>query len=105
MIVHDVITLVTPDAPVVFAKLLGLSCSVCAPETMTMAEVEAFANEHGPKPDSGKWVAVDKSKLRFLDGLGLSAPTPNPCNQVAGRKHWFLLNEINAAKFAREYRR
>lgn len=105
MIRHDPITLTTPDAPVVFAELLGVSCSVCAPDTMTMAEVEAFANEHGPKSNFGKWVAVDKSKIGFLAELGAASPTPNPCNQVAGRKHWFLLNEINAARLAGEYRR
>jgi hypothetical protein len=105
MIVHDTITLLTPDAPVVFADLAGLSCSVCAPDAMTASEVEAFANAHGPKSNFGKWVTVDKSKLGFLREVGLGQATPNPCNQVAGRKHWFLLNEINAAKLAGEFRR
>lgn len=99
MIVHDVISLITPDAPVVFAQLGGMTCSICAPDAMSAADVEAFANDHGPPSNFGKWVAVDKSKL------GLGQPTPNPCNQVAGRKHWFLLNEINAAMQAGKMRR
>lgn len=100
MIIHDTITLTAPDAPVVFAELAGMTCSICAPDTMTAAEVERFANnDHGPKSNFGKWVTVDKSKL------GLGQPTPNPCNQVAGRRHWFLLNEVNAARLAGETRR
>lgn len=99
MIIHDPITLTTPDAPVVFAELMGVTCSICAPDAMTAAQVEAFANEHGPASQFGQWVTVDKSKL------GLGQPTPNPCNQVAGRRHWFLLNEPNAAMLAGETRR
>lgn len=96
MIVHDALTLVTPDAPVVFAELMGMSASICAPDTMTGQQVTAWANEHGPPSNFGKWVAVDKSKL------GLGQPTPNPCNQVAGRRHWFLLNELNASMLGAE---
>jgi hypothetical protein len=100
VIVHDSITLVSADAPVVFAELAGVSCSICAPETMTMEQIEAYANEHGPRTNFGLWVAVDKSKI-----AGFGGPTPNPCNQVAGRKHWFLLNEPNAAALFGEMRR
>lgn len=99
MIVHGKIALTSPDSPVVFAELLGMSCSVCAPEAMTAPEVEAYANDLGPEPNFGKWVIVDKSKL------GLGSPTPNPCNQIDGRRHWFLLNEPNAAMLAGEVRR
>lgn len=85
---HESITLTTPDAPVIFASLHGISCSVCAPSTMTESEVAEFANQDHPWPGlDGRWVVVDKSKL------GLGTPTPNPCNQVDGRKHWFLLSD------------
>jgi hypothetical protein len=96
--IHDNITLTTPDAPVVFAELMGMTCSICAPDAMTEIEIERFANDQ-ILSNFGKWVVVDKSKL------GLGQPTPNPCNQVAGRRHWFLLNEINAAMLADETRR
>ena len=84
MIRHDRINLTTPDAPVVFASLHRISCSVCAPDTTSEAAVVAFANAEQPEC---RWRAVDKSTL------GLGTPTPNLCNQVAGRLHWFLLSE------------
>jgi hypothetical protein len=70
-----------------FAYLLGVSCSVCAPANMTASEVERFANAEGPPPSKGRWHVVDKSTV------GLGTPTPNRCNQVDGRLHWFLLSE------------
>jgi hypothetical protein len=88
---HDRITLTSPDAPVVFAALLGVSCSVCAPDGMSPVEIERFANEQGPAPQGGRSMIVNKAEL------GLGAPTPNPCNQVAGRRHWFLLSQAAAA--------
>lgn len=87
MITHDRITLTTPDQPVVFAHLLGISCSVCAPASMTGAAVERFADEHGPPASKGRWLVINKATL------GMGSATPNPCNQVAGRTHWFLLSE------------
>ena len=91
-IIHEKITLATPDPPVIFASLLGISCSVCAPDSMTAVEIEAFANREGPMPSAGRWIVVDKGQ----PGFGTHAP--NPCNQVAGRQHWFLLNELNAIR-------
>jgi len=85
VITHDYITLTTPDEPVVFASLWDFSCSVCAPDTMTEAQVVAFANIFHAGPRGRRWQAVDKSTL------GFGSPTPNPCNQVAGRQHWFLM--------------
>ena len=82
MISHDTITLTTPDAPVIFASLPMISCSVCAPDTMGEAQIVAFANAELPRQ---RWRAIDKSTL------GLGTPTPNPCNQVDGRRHWFLM--------------
>jgi hypothetical protein len=73
------------DQPVCFASFFDFSCSICAPDTMTGDEVVAFANVFHAAPRGRSWEAVDKSKL------GLGSPTPNPCNQVAGRRHWFLL--------------
>ena len=87
MITHDHITLTTPDQPVVFAHLLGISCSICAPATLTGAHIERFANERGPPPSKGRWRVIDKATL------GMGTPTPNRCNQVDGRLHWFLLSE------------
>jgi hypothetical protein len=84
MISHHKINLTSPDAPVVFASFPGFHCSVCAPDAMSEADVVAFANEAAPQ---ARWKAVDKSTL------GLGTPTPNPCNQVAGRRHWFLIRE------------
>jgi len=87
MIRHDHITLTSPDEPVIFASLLNVSCSVCAPLTMTEAEVVRFANAT-IRPPGGDWQAFDKSKL------GLGSPTPNPCNQESTRQHWFLLGPL-----------
>jgi hypothetical protein len=80
---HDHISLTALDAPFVFKTLHGVSCSVCAPDTMSEAQVVAFANAERPKR---RWRAADKSTF----GLGLA--TPSPCSQVAGRLHWFLIS-------------
>lgn len=49
MIIHDDITMPADGGAVIFAKLGGFTCSVCAPLAMTKAEVEAFAElELGP---------------------------------------------------------
>lgn len=87
MIKHDRISLTTPDAPVIFATLMDVSCSVCAPSGMTKAQIEAYANEHGPKSGLGPWQIVDVHKITK------TTHTPNRCNQVDGRVHWFLLSE------------
>jgi hypothetical protein len=84
---HERITLTTPDQPVIFASLLDVSCSVCAPFAMTKDQVEVFANEHGPKSELGPWKVVD------LFAITKRSHTPNACNQVVGRAHWFLMSE------------
>jgi hypothetical protein len=91
-IVHDNTPLPPDGGPFVFASLGGFSCSICAPGTMTKDEVEAHATLILGEPMGG-WEAVDKSKL------GLGTPTPNPCNHVSGRLHWFLLGGLQAASF------
>jgi hypothetical protein len=88
----------TADAPVVYAELAGMTCSICAPIAMAAAEVEAFANDN-VDCNFGKWVTVNKAKL------GLGAPTPNPCDCHGDRLHWFLLSEVNAAMLVGEVRR
>lgn len=92
MIVHDPITLNTPDGPVVFASLYDISCSVCAPAGMVKAQIEAYANEHGPKSELGPWRVFDAFRITH------NSHTPNPCNQVDGRMHWFLLSEHMAKR-------
>lgn len=87
MISHDRITLTTPDAPVIFASLYDISCSICAPVGMTKDQIETYANEHAPKSELGPWKVVDAYEITK------TGHTPNPCNQVAGRQHWFLLSE------------
>jgi hypothetical protein len=73
---------------VVFAALGGFTCSICAPNTMTQAEVEAFAETQSSMP-AHEWQCIDKSKL------GLGSPTPNACNQEPDtRKHWFLISDV-----------
>jgi hypothetical protein len=79
---HDRISLTTLDAPFVFKSLHGISCSICAPDSMSEAQVVAFASAEQPKR---RWRAVDQNTF----GIGLV--TPNPCSQVAGRRHWFLV--------------
>lgn len=86
-ITHERITLNSPDDPVIFASLYDISCSVCAPLGMSRDQIEAYANEHGPKSELGPWKVVDA----FMVTRG--GHTPNPCNQVDGRMHWFLLSE------------
>lgn len=85
---HGRITLTSPDAPVIFANLYDISCSVCAPAGMTKGDIEAYANEHGPKSQLGPWRVIDASLITRSD-----RHTPNPCNQVDGRMHWFLLSD------------
>jgi hypothetical protein len=79
-----------PDGAFVFAALGGFTCSICAPDDMSKADVEAFA-EREVTGGVGGWEAVDKSKA------GFGAATPNPCNIAAGRTHWFLLDSMTAA--------
>ena len=81
---HGRITLTTPDESVIFATLLDISCSICAPDSMSEPEIAAFASRD--TLPGVEWVVVDKATLK----LGTS--TPNPCNQVAGRRHWFLMS-------------
>jgi hypothetical protein len=88
-ITHDRITLNSPDEPVMFASLLDISCSICAPATMTENQIEAYANKHYPTTgELGPWKVVDV----FL--ITKHGHSPNPCNQVDGRTHWFLLSEL-----------
>jgi hypothetical protein len=70
------------DQPVVFAALGGFTCSICAPNSMVKADVEAFAATQFP----GVWESIDKSKL------GMGSATPNPCNMAPDRRtHWFMM--------------
>ena len=87
MIRHDPITLITPDEPVIFTALLDISVSICAPATMTAAEIERYANMHALKSELGPWRVYDVAKITK------GSSTPHPCNQVDGRTHWFLLAE------------
>jgi len=76
---------------IVFAQLGDVSCSVCAPDTATKDEVEAFATKTLGRPFGG-WEAVDKSKI-----VGFGAASPGPCNKIPSHRHWFLLNGAVAA--------
>jgi hypothetical protein len=70
------------DDPVVFAALGGFTCSICAPNDMVKAEVEAFAATRFP----GVWRSIDKSQFK------MGSPTPNPCNMApSSRTHWFMM--------------
>jgi hypothetical protein len=89
MISHDHITLNSPDDPVIFAGLFDISCSICAPGGMTRDQIEVYANEHGPKSEFGPWRVFDAAIITKSN-----RHTPNPCNQVDGRMHWFLLSEM-----------
>ena len=75
-------TITTSGAPFVFKSLHGISCSICAPDSMSEAQVVAFASAEQPKR---RWRAVDQNTF------GIGPVTPNPCSQVAGRRHWFLV--------------
>jgi hypothetical protein len=44
---HGRITLTTPDEPVIFATLLDISCSICAPDSMSEPEIAAFTVRGG----------------------------------------------------------
>ena len=82
---HPPIDKASSDKAFVFAELLSVSCSICAPVSWSKEMVEAFARETFP---GIAWQAVDISKL-----FGVSK-TPNPCNQAPKlRQHWFLLRE------------
>lgn len=81
-----------PGEAFIFADL-AWTCSVCAPRTMTKAEVEDFAGRELKEQPIGGWEAIDKSKM------GLGDPTPNPCNHDAQRQHWFLIGGLQAAAF------
>jgi hypothetical protein len=91
MIIHGKIMLPGDCGPVLFAQLMNVSCSICAPATMAQADVEAFACTAAGPAQMGGWVSVDKSKA------GIGDPTPNPCNVYPERKHWFLFDAVNAA--------
>lgn len=95
-IIHDHIMLPDDRGPVVFATLLSVSCSICAPAKMNQAEVEAFAAAAMGPSQVGGWVSVDKSQA------GLGDATPNPCNIYPGRKHWLLFDAVNAAVMFRK---
>jgi hypothetical protein len=87
-ITHERIALTERDPPVIFGTALhGIACSVCAPGSMSEAAVVAFMDAE--RPDQ-TWRAVD------LAALGLGERTPQPCNQVAGRRHWLLLVRLEA---------
>jgi hypothetical protein len=76
-----------PDSPeaFVFADLLGMFCSVCAPNYWRKDRVELFACA---TMESDGWLAVDKAAI----GLGGSS-TPNPCNHAPGKRlHHFLMH-------------
>lgn len=72
---------------ILFASMVGFTCSICAPLAMTQAEVEAAATAMQP-PRLGPWRAVDKSK----PPISVGEPTPNPCSVYQGRQHWFLMS-------------
>lgn len=81
-----------PDDPtlggaVVFASLMGFTCSICAPRLMGQEEVEAAAMIL-VEPKLGPWRAVDKS----LPPISIGEPTPSPCNLYGDRQHWFLVS-------------
>ena len=77
---------VEPGKPFIFASLMTVSCSVCAPCSMSQADVEQFAESVEPGVE---WHAIDKSK----PPLSIGEPTPHPCNiDPAGRQHWFLMS-------------
>lgn len=78
----------TLGGAVMFAKLLGYSCSICAPLIMDQQEVEAAAMIM-LKPARGPWRCVDKSQ----PPISIPGKTPSPCNQYADRQHWFLISE------------
>jgi hypothetical protein len=88
MIRHDPITLTSVDEPVIFASLFDISCSICAPGGMTKDQIEAYANENGPKSLLGPWRVFDVAIITRT-----KSHTPHQCNQVDDRVHWFLLSE------------
>ena len=82
-IMHDPVA--TPKGAFVFAQLDPISCSICAPSTMTQAGVERFAcDEIGDVP--GGWQAVDVKRI------GARSSTPHECQHDPDRTHWFLLS-------------
>jgi hypothetical protein len=75
--------------PFVYAELGGFTCSICAPKTMTEAEIEAFAEKTVNRNGFGRWRSIDISKRL----LRLGEPTPNPCkHRPDDRLHWFLVS-------------
>lgn len=75
-----------PDSPdaFLFAALLGMTCSICAPNDWTKERVEAFADERMQREG---FEAINKAEL------GLGSSTPNPCNHAPDkRRHWFLMH-------------
>ena len=77
----------TLGGAVMFAELVGLTCSMCAPVIMGQEEVEAAAMLI-TSPQLGAWRAVDKSQ----PPISLGAKTPSPCNLYQDRQHWFLVS-------------
>jgi hypothetical protein len=73
---------------IMFASLMRMTCSVCAPSSMEQKEVEAAAMIM-LTPKWGPWRAVDKSR----PPISIGEPTPNACNVYAGRQHWFLISD------------
>lgn len=62
----------------------ALSCSVCAPESMTPEEIIAGTEKEYPCGTTAGW-QISKSKT-FKGGQ----PMPCPCEQTKGRQHWRL---------------
>ena len=82
-----------PDDPqlggaVMYANLVGMTCSVCAPLIMGQEEVEAAAMLLAEPRGEGPWRAIDKSQ----PPLSMGAKTPSPCNVYPDRQHWFLVS-------------
>lgn len=62
-----------------------VACSVCAPISMPVAEVEAQVNEMSPIGPTLQWhVSPDKT---FLTG----EPNPFPCPDNSNRLHYLLV--------------
>jgi hypothetical protein len=57
-----------------------ITCSACAPATLTAGKVAAAVREQEP----GAWRI--SSDPEFADGT----PNPGPCDTGPGRRHWLL---------------
>jgi hypothetical protein len=78
---------IDPIGVVVLPPIHGLTCSICAPCSLTRVEVE-MATGWLATPRYGPWKAIDKSK------------PPNACEAYPNRQHWLLISPItnNVAK-------